>query len=220
MGCNESHQVLKQAMIDTAIELHRQNMLAGADGNISCRLSDGEILITPSGKAKRSVSAAEIAVITSNNQVLSGNPSSEMLMHTYVYRHCPQAKVVVHAHPPAAIAWTIAEPGLKALPCECMSELILATGGIPIAPFARPGSLAMGEVLADYLPQYQAIILARHGALTWGQTLEEALNGMERIEHSAQILLKARSLGPLTFLPEQEVAALYEMREKIGNRLL
>jgi L-fuculose-phosphate aldolase len=141
-------------------------------------------------------------------------------MHLEVYKQCPEAVAVVHAHPPTAIAWSVAFPDLKELPANCLSEVILATGSIPFVPYARPGQLEMGTHLIPFLPQHRALILARHGALTWGQSLDEAWMGMERIEHSAQILAEAQKLGGLSELPESEVFALKEMRQKLGPKLL
>ena len=78
----------------------------------------------------------------------------------------------------------------------------------------------MGEALASYLPQHRVMILARHGALSWGEDLDEAYNGMERLEHSAQILKAALELGGLSSLPTEEVTILREMRKKLGERTL
>jgi L-fuculose-phosphate aldolase len=78
----------------------------------------------------------------------------------------------------------------------------------------------MGTNLHPYLPVCRAMILSRHGAICWGESLREAYCGMERIEHSADILLRAKSLGQLTSLPAEEVTALREMRKKMGDRLL
>jgi L-fuculose-phosphate aldolase len=78
----------------------------------------------------------------------------------------------------------------------------------------------MGEVLKPFLPDSRIILLARHGALTWGEDLQEALNGMERLEHTATILLHATQLGGLTFMPEDEISELRAMRKKIGEKIL
>ena len=139
-------------------------------------------------------------------------------MHLCVYQNCPLAQAVVHAHPPTAIALTMAFPDWQELPNDCLSELVLALGRLPIAPFARPGTQAMGEVLKPFLPDHRAILLARHGAIAWGESLEEALWGIERLEHTAKILHQALQLGPLTKLPAEEMAALQKLREKIGPR--
>ncbi len=203
-----------------AQRLYQRNMLAAADGNISFRVSDREILITPSGVSKAFMSYDKMALITLDNEVLVGDASSERLMHLQVYKSCPEAKAVIHAHPPTSIAWSIAEPELKYLPSNCLSEVILACGDIPFVPYARPGTQNMGDNLKDFLPEYRAMILSRHGALTWGESLEEAWRGMERVEHSAEILYRAQLLGGLTSLPSEEISILREMRSKMGRRLL
>ena len=215
----QNHRI-KSKIVSICRKLNQKNYLASADGNVSYRISDRQILITPSGVNKSEMEASQIALMTSQNQILEGMPSSERLMHLEIYKRCPKAKAVVHAHPPTAIAWTIAQPNLRELPAECMSELILAVGRIPIIPYARPGTAQMGEALATFLPQHRVMILARHGALSWGEDLDEAYNGMERLEHSAQILKMALELGGLSSLPSGEVAALREMRKKLGERTL
>lgn len=214
------NQKISEQIVEVARRLHLRNMLAAADGNISYRISDEEILITPSGISKAFMNPSEMAIITLDNKILKGKPSSERLMHLEVYKNCPEARAVVHAHPPTAVAWTIARPDLKELPSESLSEVILACGRIPFVPYARPGSLDMGTVLTPYLPQQRAFLLSRHGALTWGEDLDEAWKGMERIEHSAEMLLKAVQLGGLTSLPSEEIAVLREMRTQLGPRLL
>ncbi len=200
--------------------LHERNLLAAADGNISYRISENEILITPSGIAKAFMEPDEMAVMNLEGKALIGNPSSEKLLHLEIYKNCPDAKAVVHAHPPTAIAWSIAQPKLTRLPSECLSEVILAAGEIPFVPYARPGTDQMAATLKPFLPKHKALILRNHGAVTWGQNLDEAYRGMERIEHSALILQKAHLLGGLHPLPTVEIEYLYELRQKIGNVLL
>lgn len=211
---------IKQQIVRYCEMLHKKNMLAAADGNVSYRISDQEILITPSGVPKAFITEDDIAVVTIDNKIISGKPSSERLMHLEVYQRSPKAKAVVHAHPPSAIAWSVAYPEYQELPSECLSEVILAAGKIPIVPYARPGTLDMGTNLHPFLPEYRAMILSRHGALCWGEDLQEAYCGMERVEHSADILMRAKSLGQLTNLPSAEVEKLRELRKQLGERLL
>lgn len=216
----DKHIPLKQQIIHIAQQLHAKNMLASADGNISYRISDEEILITPKGVSKALLKSEDIAVINLRNEILSGTPSSERLMHLTVYQMCPKARSVIHAHPPTATAWSIARPELKELPAGCLSELILAAGRIPIAPYMRPGTQAMGDALKPFLSECRIIIMARHGATVWGEDLQEALNGMERLEHTAEILMRAEMLGGITDLPKEEILALRALREKIGDKIL
>ena len=207
-------------IVEACRRLYDRNMLAAADGNLSFRMSDQRVMITPTGLSKAFLKADQMAVMDMEGNSISGQPSSEKLMHLEVYRRCEKAQFVVHAHPPTAVAWSIARPQLKELPSSSLSEVILAVGAIPFVPYARPGSSQMAEVLQPYLPQYRTMILSRHGALTWGESLQEAVGGMERIEHSCEILARAESLGGLTDLPEEEVLFLKSLREKIGERIL
>jgi len=211
---------IRVQIIEVCKNLYAKNMLAAADGNISYKVSDDEVLITPSGVSKASAKPEDICVINMKGEVISGKPSSERLMHLQVYKSCPEAKAVVHAHPPHAIAWTVAHPELTELPATCLSEVILAAGKIPFVPYARPSTQAMGNNLTPFLPDCRLMILARHGALSWGESLQEASMGMERLEHSAQILYLSQSLKQLTHLPEEEVSALKEMRKKIGPKTI
>ena len=210
----------RQKMVEVCRRLYGRNMLAAADGNVSFRLRDNYVLFTPSGQQKAFIDPGEIAVATADGNVFSGNPSGERLMHLEIYRLCRDAKAIIHAHPPHAIAWSLARPELKELPNDHLSETILGAGSIPIVPYARPTTDKMGSALREYLPQHRAMILSRHGAVCWGEDLEEALNGIERIEHSAQILAIAHQLGGSKAMPKDEVIALEEMRKKMGERLL
>jgi L-fuculose-phosphate aldolase len=207
-------------IIEVCRLLYERNMLAAADGNVSFRISDDRIIITPSGQHKAFLEPNEMAVIDINNQIIQGKPSSERLMHLAIYRNCPSAKCVVHAHPPNAVAWSIARPNLDRLPSDAMPEVTLAVGQIPIVPYARPSSDTMGKNVSKFLPDNKVMILARHGAVSWGDNVIEAYNGMERLEHAAEILRLAHTLGRLSALPQEELMALRTMRSKRGNTTL
>lgn len=220
---------LEGKILDVCKALHARNLLAAADGNISYRINDNEILITPTGQTKAFMDQKELAVITLDNKILRGNPSSERLMHLEIYKKCPQAKAVVHAHPPTAIAWSIAFANLKEIPFTELPEAILAAGKIPIVPYARPGTEDMGKNLLPFLPEFRLMILARHGAVCWGEDLDEAYRGLERVEHICQILKSAWELRKSLSneeskdhqkLPDSEIAALFELRKKVGPKVL
>ena len=213
---------LREQMVEVCRCLWKRNMLAAADGNVSYKISDDEILITPSGRPKARLAPEEMVAMNSEGQPIgrsTAKPSGEKFMHLSIYKNCPRAKAVVHAHPPYAVAWTVARRELKSLPAEALSEVILACGDIPIAPYATPGSDDMGRVLEEFLPERRVIILARHGALAWGESLEEALGGMERVEHIAQTLYLAEGLGGITSLSPEEVQKLRRLREKMGEKI-
>jgi L-fuculose-phosphate aldolase len=203
--------------------LHDRNMLAAGDGNISLYLPDKErVLISMSGGTLVDLSPEHMVPIdlegnSINSYRIKATPSSEKWIHLMVYKHAPKARCIVHAHPPHAVAFSLANPDLKELPIESLSEAILSVGSIPIIPYAMPGSEDLAEQIANYLPHHRVMIMARHGALAWGETVEEAFNGMERIEHVAYTLKIANDLGGWTSLGSKELDSLQKLRLELGE---
>jgi L-fuculose-phosphate aldolase len=219
----------RQEILEVCKRLHAAGWLAACDGNVSIRplLSDGspadEILITPAQRPKAFISVEEISILSLDGTPIEGKPSSEAKMHLEVYRAAPLARAVVHAHPPTSIAWSIARPNLSELPSRSCSELILALGRVPFVPYARPGTLEMGKNLTKFLPKSRALILRNHGTLTWGESLEEAYFGTERLEHSARLLKYATEIAggePLPELPLAEIEELEKLRALLGDKIL
>ncbi len=213
-------EALLQSVLDACRRLHGQGLLAAADGNLSVRLPDGRIAITPRGVPKAEVQLRDFAYLDLEGRILSGTPSSERLMHLAVYRSAPMAQAVVHAHPITAIAWSLARPELSELPSDALPEVIIAAGRIPIVPMATPGTAEMGTHLLPFLPEHRLMILARHGGLAWGETVQEAAGAMERLEQVAKILLAAEQLGGAKPLAEEQLAELRTLRTQLGPRTL
>ena len=205
---------------EACAHLHARGLLAAADGNVSVRLADDTVLLTPAGVNKARLKPESLARVALDGRILEGRPSTERAMHLAIYRACPQARAVVHAHPPTAIAWTLARPELTELPTDSLPELLLAAGRVPIVPYTRPGTEEMGQVLLPFLPAHRLLLLSRHGAVAWGESMEEAVNGIERVEHSAVILKTAEELGGSTPLPPLELEALRVLKASLGPRLL
>jgi len=209
----------REAICEACRRLHARNLLAAGDGNLSVRMEAGRILMTPSGINKDRLRPGDLILLEADGTARSGSPSSEAQLHRAIYRACPEARAVTHAHPPTATAWTLARPELEALPCEALPEVLLATGGVPVAPYARPGTPELAASVMPFLPGHRLVLLARHGAVAWGETLNEACDGLERVEHVAQILLAAEALGGARPLPESELQALKNLRAGLGPRL-
>ena len=211
---------LLDALLDAGRRLHAAGLLAASDGNLSVRLPNGLIAMTPSGVPKSRLRREDLAHLTLEGEVVAGRPSSERAMHLAIYRAVPEARAVVHAHPPTAIAWTLARPELQELPSDGLPEVILAAGRIPIVPMAMPGTEAMGTHLLPYLPAHRLLLLARHGGLCWGESMDEAAGGLERLEQVAEILWKAETLGGAKPLPDSDLAELRALRTKLGPRVI
>jgi L-fuculose-phosphate aldolase len=213
-------EALLQSVLDACRRLHGQGLLAAADGNLSVRLPDGRIAITPRGVPKADLRLHDFAYLDLEGRILSGTPSSERLMHLAVYRAVPEAQAVVHAHPITAIAWSLARPELAELPSDALPEVIVAAGRIPIVPMATPGTAEMGTQVVPYLPQHRLMILARHGGLAWGESVQEAAGAMERLEQVAKILLAAEQLGGAKPLTEVQLIELRALRAQLGPKIL
>ena len=211
---------LSREIVRLCRRLAARGWVAACDGNVSARLDDGRILITPTGRYKSQIRAGDLAQMRLDGTVLAGEPSSEYPLHLAVYRRCPAARAVVHAHPPVATAWTVARPDLDELPVDCVAEVILGAGRIPFVEYARPGSGAVARAVEPFLPDHRVLVLRRHGALAWGESGEEAFAGIDRLEHSAHMLMAAQALGGLTSLPQDEIDVLRRMRRARGPRVL
>jgi L-fuculose-phosphate aldolase len=203
---------LKQDMVRICQMLHRKNYLAATDGNVSVRLGD-RLLITPSGVNKGLMEADQVLTVDLGGQVLEGEgrPSSEIRMHLLAYELRPDVAAVVHAHLPYATGCTLA--GIDLLE-PILPEVVITLGGIPTAPYATPGTPEVPAAIRDFIREYDAILLSRHGAMTVGRDVMDAYNKMEKLEHTARVVLAARLQGPLAPLSAAEVEKLRRLGEK------
>jgi len=201
-----TEQQLKQDIVRICGMLHKKNYLAATDGNVSVRLKD-RLLITPSGVHKGYMEADQVLSVDLEGRVLEGDgrPTSEIRMHLLAYELRPDVGAVVHAHLPYATACTLA--GISLLE-PILPEVVITLGGIPTAPYATPGTAEVPEAIRDFLREFDALLLSRHGAMTVGRDVMDAYNKMEKLEHTARVVLAARLQGPVPPLPAAEVEKL------------
>ncbi len=209
---------IRQEICDIGQMLHAKSFLAAADGNISVRVDEQRIVITPSGRHKGSLEPSYLAMITPDDQTIAGTPSSESAMHCAIYAAIGRAKAIVHAHPVHCIAWTVAKPTHQELPLGAVPEVLLGMGRAPIIPYAPPGSKQLAENLAKAARESRVLIMARHGVVSWGESLIEAYMGIERVEHAAHVLTMAQLMGGVTELSQQEVTELRKLRSILGEQ--
>lgn len=185
----------KRALIvEAGRRLWQRGLVAASDGNISCRLEDDTFLITPSGVAKGFLSEDDILVVDGAGRVLSGNakPSIETGMHLAVYRARPEINALVHAHPPLTTAFTLTERDMNE---DAPDEVKLQLGRIAKAKYGEAGSAELARNVAEAAASgADAVLLARHGALTTGADPLRALFRMESLEQAAKTMLAARLL--------------------------
>jgi len=178
-------------------QLAAHGLIAGRDGNLSVRLGADRVLVTPSGFIKSLVTAADMVEVDLSGKARrkgSRKPTSELDLHLRILRHRPDVQAVVHAHPPAATGFAVAG---QEIPDNLLPELIFVVGPVPLVPFGMPGTPELGDRIVPYLEdrRHQALLLANHGAVTLGGTLDEAWIRMESLEHSARIITAARAVG-------------------------
>ena len=195
--------------------LYERGLVAGPDGNVSVRLSDDAILVTPAGLSKVDVTPGDLVIVSLQGGVVQGRrpPSSELKMHLRIYQLRPDVRAVVHAHPPTATGFGVAGEGLMA---PVLPEVILQMGAVPLVPYVTPGTEAFADSFAPLLDRYNAFLLANHGATTLGSSLVIAHQRMESLEHAARITLAARLLGRVNELSARDVEALRPSGEDRG----
>jgi L-fuculose-phosphate aldolase len=195
------------AIVRVCKRLYESGLVAGPDGNVSLRLDDGSILITPSGMSKVDVNVSDLVAIDLDGTILAGTrpASSEFRMHVRIYQRRPDVHAVVHAHPPTATGFAVAGYSFIA---PVLPEVILQMGTVPLVRYGTPGTDALADHFEPYLKDHDAFLMANHGATTIGATLEQAHQRMESLEHAARILLAARTLGRVNELSAADVVAL------------
>ena len=214
---SDSLYSIKQQVVEICRRIYNRGYVAANDGNVSARIDDGHIVMTPTGVSKGFLKIQDLAVVNIDGKQVSGStkPSSESKMHLAIYRSRADVKAVVHAHPPTATGFAVA--GIPLTQCV-LPEVIISVGSIPIAEYATPGTQELADVVVKYLQQYDAILLENHGAITVGSGVVNAHFKMETIEHFAKIMLVAYQLGNVKGLPAQDVQELVSLRQKFGIR--
>ena len=197
-------QQAARELVEIGKRLYAKGMVAANDGNISIRLDERQILITPSGVSKGFMKAEEMVRLDSEGRVLSrfGQPSSEAYMHLEIYKNRTDINSICHAHPPYATAF--AATG-KTMRTDLLSEVAIALGEIPLVKFAVPGTPALAAALIPYLKEHVALLLANHGVVTLGESALQAYYRMETVEHAAKIQYLAQSLGQPLALSRQQL---------------
>jgi L-fuculose-phosphate aldolase len=180
--------------VEVCRRLHARDLIGAGEGNVSCRLGPGKLLVTPSGVSKGFIKPADLLIVNDRGEKLQGRgrPSTELRMHLAVYAARPDVEAVVHAHPITTVALTVAGLGP---PGDLVPEAAVTLGPVALALFAVPGTDEVPASMAAALPGHDVILLERHGALTVGKTLFEAFDRMETLERVARVAFLARMLG-------------------------
>ncbi len=206
---------LRKEIVAIGKEIHAQGLVAASDGNLSIRVGHDRVLITPSGMSIGRLKPQDILLIDFAGRCLSGihKVSSEYRLHLCAYELRPDIKAIVHAHPPTANGFTFAGIPLDAC---VIPEVVATLGNIPTSEYATPSTEDGVQALSKLIKDHDAVLLQRHGSVTVGKTLLDAHHKLEKLEHSAKVLLTARTLGQVQKLSKEEIQKLGQLREKLG----
>lgn len=208
---------LKETLLRTCRRLADKDFVAATDGNVSVRLPDGRILVTPSARNKADLDPEELIIVGMDGKVLEGigRPSTEFAMHSFIYNARQDVRAVVHAHPPFATSFAAARIPLSEL---VFPEVIVTLGRIPLADYATPSTPEVTASIEPLVRKFDAVMLANHGIVTFGESLDEAYNKMEKVEHTAKIAFLLKQLGGAKELTREEVERLAAVSEKSYGR--
>ncbi|MBD5460482.1 MAG: class II aldolase/adducin family protein [Lachnospiraceae bacterium] len=208
-----SYMQLREQICDICHKMWQLGWVAANDGNISVKLEDGTFLTTPTGMSKSFITPEKLVHIDKEGNILEaeGNyrPSSEIKMHLRCYQEREDVGAVLHAHPPVATGYAVAN---KPLDEYSMIETVIALGSIPVTPYGTPSTYEVPDAIAPYLGEHDAVLLQNHGALTVGADLLTAYYRMETLELFAKISLNAHLLGGAQEISRENIDRLISMR--------
>jgi L-fuculose-phosphate aldolase len=198
---------VRRDIVESGRRLYSRGFVCANDGNLSARVSENAIIITQSGVSKGFMTEDMLIKLDLDGSILDGTlkPSSEAKMHLAIYRRVPEIAAVCHAHPP--VSSTFAAAGI-ALDKFFLQETVVSLGVIPVAEYARPGTSELADGAAEFCRDYYGVLLEHHGAVTWGDSVIQALYRMESLEHSATIAMHSKLLGFERTLSKEQINEL------------
>ncbi len=204
---------LRRELVKFSKWLYRLGFTPGTSGNLSVRLDEQRLLATPTGTSKHLMTCADIVLVDLDGRQLAGakKATSEMGMHLAIYRHRRDVEAVIHSHPPIATAFACTGRALDEMLCQ---EAVMTLGPVPLARYATTGTDEVADSLIPFIPDHDAILMANHGAVTCGDSLFDAFQKMETLEHLAHIRLMAHQLGSVRTLEEAQAFHLRRARER------
>ena len=214
---NLSDYDARNMIIEIGKRMYSKNFVAAHDGNISCRVDEDIIWATPTGVSKGFMNEETLIKMRLDGTIVSKGsiePSSEIKMHLCIYKENPDIMGVTHAHPPVCTSFAVAGIGLDQ---AIYPEAFVNLGTVPCVHYETPGSQGAADSIKPYCKSHCALLLANHGAISWGRSLMEAFYRLESIEHYAMILLYTGSLiGKRNVLSYGQVQDLLDIRKRLG----
>jgi L-fuculose-phosphate aldolase len=206
---------IKQDICEIGRRLYNKGFAAANDGNITVRISENEVLCTPTMHSKGFLKPDDIATVDMTGKQLSGckQRSSEALLHLEIYKNRSDIKSVVHCHPPHATAFAIAR---EPIPQCVLPEVEVFLGDVPITKYETPGGQQFADTIIPFVKKTNVIILANHGTVSYGVDVEQAYWWTEILDAYCRMLMLAKSLGKVNYFTEEKERELLQLKEQWG----
>lgn len=209
-------EAVKKEICTVGKKLWMRQFVDGNGGNISYRIGPNEVLCTPTLVSKYDLTPEILCLVDlEGNQVAGIRPrTSELLLHLEIYKAVPEAKAVVHCHPPHATAYAITG---KVPPNLIIPEFEVFVGKVAVSPYETPGTKIFAETVLPYVKQHNTVLLANHGIVCWADSVTHAEWYAEVLETYCWTLMLAAQLGaPISYISEQHGADLLAIKKKLG----
>lgn len=197
---------LRETICRMARSIFERGLTGGASGNISARLSDGRLLVTPTGTSFGDLDPARLSLLDAAGRLVGGDaPTKEMPLHAAFYEtRGAKAGAIVHLHSTHSVALSMlpeTDPDNVLPPLTPYS--IMRLGKVKLLPYFRPGDAAIGKAIQGLAGKRSAVLLANHGPVVAAKDLEAAVYAMEELEETARLALLTRGMSPKMLTPEQ-----------------
>jgi L-fuculose-phosphate aldolase len=206
---------IKQDMCEIGRRIYAKGFAAANDGNITVRISDNEVLCTPTMHSKGFLKPDDISTIDMTGKQIAGRKkrSSEALLHLEIYKQRADIKSVVHCHPPHATAFAVAR---EPIPQCVLPEVEVFLGDVPITKYETPGGQAFADTIIPFVDKCNVMILANHGTVSFGEDVEKAYWWTEILDAYCRILMLSQQLGRVNYLDQQKSRELLELKDQWG----
>jgi L-fuculose-phosphate aldolase len=208
-------QKIKQEICEIGDRLYKKGFAAANDGNISYRMDDNRVVCTPTQVSKGFMKPDDLCVVDMEGNQIGGHLpcTSEVFIHLTIMKKRPEIKSVLHCHPPHATAFGISgEP----VPQGVLPEVELFLGNVPIAKYCNPGGQEFADTILPFVDKTNVIILANHGVISFGDTVERAYWWTEILDAYCRILMLSRDLGRVNYFSQKEMTDLLEIKKAWG----
>jgi len=218
LAAANSHEAaqLRGEIVEAGRRLWEREYVDGNAGNLSARLGSRYVLCTPTRVSKGDMRPGDLCLSDMDGVILAGNyaRTSEILLHLEIYKANPEARAVVHCHPPYATAFAMTG---SAPPAGLHSEFDTMIGPVAVAPYETPGTAEFARTVLPFVRESNTILLSNHGIVCWADTVKHAGWLVETFEAYCRSYLIALQLGrPLQPIPEEKISELLAIKQRMG----